>query len=163
VNVAGCGFDAIVADRVNQSFRRLHGTTAFVAAILRELPAFRPARLRLTLDGETRDLRAVMVSVANAQSYGGGMRIAPNAQLDDGLFDVCIIGDAGRLEFLRVFPTVFRGAHVSHPKVSLVRARRVVVESDPPLPVLIDGEVVGATPVTFDLLPKAMAVMAPQP
>lgn len=161
INVAGCGFDAVVAQRVNRGFRTLRGTVAYIAAVYQSLLSFRPAALHLTLDGATLETRAMLCTVANASSYGGGMRIAPDAQIDDGLFDLCLLGDTGRWEFLRAFPRVFKGTHVTHPKVTMLRARHILVESDPPLPVLIDGEVLGTTPVEFTLTPRALEVLAP--
>lgn len=161
INVAGCGFDAVVAERVNQGFRHVSGTAAYVAAVLHALAAFRPAYMRVTTDGETRELRAMLCCLANAQSYGGGMKIAPEARIDDGLLDLCIVGETGRWEFLRTFPRVFKGTHVTHPKVTMLRARHVLLESDPPLPVLIDGEVIGTTPREFEIVPHAIEVMAP--
>lgn len=161
INVAGCGFDAVVAERVNRGFRRLHGTAAYIAAVFQTLLTFRPAAMRLTLDGETRQERAMLCTIANSQSYGGGMRIAPDARIDDGLFDVCLLRETGRLEFLRAFPRVFRGTHVTHPKVMMLRARHIAIESDPPLPILIDGDVVGTTPVEFTLSPRAIEVLTP--
>ena len=104
----------------------------------------------------------MLCAVANAQSYGGGMRIAPDAQLDDGLLDLCIIGEASRGEFLRAFPRVFKGTHVFHPKVSMLRASRLRIESSPPLPVLSDGEIVGQTPFEVQILPGALWVMRPK-
>ncbi len=161
INVAGCGFDAVVAERVNRGFRRLHGTAAYIAAVFQTLLTFRPAAMRLTLDGETRQERAMLCTIANSQSYGGGMRIAPDARIDDGLFDVCLLRETGRLEFLRAFPRVLRGTHVTHPKVMMLRARHIAIESDPPLPILIDGDVVGTTPVEFTLSPRAIEVLTP--
>ena len=161
INIAGCGFDAIVAERVNRGFRLLHGASAYLAAIAHSLLNLKSANLTLTLDGETRHIRALMCSVANATSYGGGMRVAPDARLDDGLFDVCLLAEAGRVEFVRAFPRVFKGTHVTHPKVTMLQARTVHIESDPPLPLLIDGEVLGTTPVTFTLLPRALQVLMP--
>ncbi len=90
------------------------------------------------------------------------MRVAPDACIDDGLFDICLLKEAGRVEFLRAFPRVFRGTHVSHPKVEMLRARTVRLEIDPPLPVLMDGDVVGTTPVEFTLERHALQVMAPR-
>jgi diacylglycerol kinase (ATP) len=90
------------------------------------------------------------------------MRVAPDARIDDGVFDLCLIGDAGRGEFLRAFPGVFSGKHVSHPKVTMLRAREVHLESDPPLPVLVDGDVLGTTPATFRLVARAIFVMSPR-
>jgi diacylglycerol kinase (ATP) len=161
VNVAGCGFDALVAERVNRGFRYLHGTSAYLAAVMQTLLKLRPAEMRLTLDGESHDVRGLLCAVANASMYGGGMKIAPNARIDDGWLDVCLIADAGRLEFLRAFPRVFAGTHLTHPKVSLFRARTVSIESDPALPLLADGEVIGTTPAEFTLAAGAMPLLLP--
>src|SRR5579872_6180322 len=161
LNVAGCGFDAAVAERANRGPRWLSGAPAYIAAVIATIARFRPAGLRLTLDGETRELRAMLCSVANARFYGGGMRIAPDARLDDGLFDVCLLAEAGVLEFLTPFPRVFRGTHTAHPKVAMLRARQVGIESDRPLPLLIDGEVIGTTPAEFSLEPYAVRFLFP--
>ena len=161
INIAGCGFDALVAERVNRGFRMLHGTSAYIAAVGHTLMTFSAVNMRLTLDGQTHELRAMMCSVANTSSYGGGMKITPDAAIDDGLFDVCVIKEAGKIEFLRTFPRVFQGTHITHPKVQMFRARQVIVESDPPLPVLIDGDVSGTTPAEFTLSPHAISIMTP--
>lgn len=159
INVAGCGFDAVVADRINHGFRYLHGTPAYIAATLQSLVSFKAAHLRLMLDGETHELRAMLCAVANAQGYGGGMRVAPNAVMDDGLFDLCVIEEVGRAEFLRAFPLVFKGTHITHPKVKMFRAHHVIVESDPPLPILVDGEIIGTTPAEFTLAHRALEII----
>lgn len=161
INIAGCGFDAAVARHVRQGWRRLPGTLAYIGAVLHTLLTFTPTWMRLTLDETPRELRALMCSVANASSYGGGMRIAPNARMSDGLLDVCVIAEAGRIEFLRTFPRVFRGTHLDHPKVQIHRAQRVYVQSDPPVPVLIDGDVCGHTPVEFHICPRAISILIP--
>lgn len=161
INIAGCGFDAAVAARVNRGFRRLRGTAAYVAAVLQTLATYRAAEMRLTIDEETRVERAMLCCAANTPSYGGGMRIAPGARIDDGLLDVCVLREAGAFEFLRAFPTVFRGAHVNHPKFWTRQARRITIESDRPLPVLVDGDVTHATPVAIEVLAGAVAVMTP--
>lgn len=161
LNVAGCGFDAAVADRINRGFGFLRGRTAYLAAVVETLIRYRAAPLRLTIDGKTHEMRAMLCSVANATSYGGGMKIAPDAKIDDGLFDLCILREAGRIEFLSAFPRVFRGTHVTHPKVTMLRARIVKIESESPLPILMDGEIVGTTPVEFTLLPHVLEVMTP--
>ena len=109
----------------------------------------RAARLRLQLDGESIDERALLCAVANARSYGGGMKVAPDAQLDDGLFDICVIKEATRWAFVRAFPGVFRGSHVHHERVEMFRARRVEIWCDRPWPVLVDGELVGSPPISF--------------
>lgn len=166
LNIAGCGFDALVARRINLGrthplWRHFHGVAAYLAASALELQRLRPARLRLKLDGQLVDTRALLCAVANAQSYGGGMKVAPDAQLDDGLFDICVIKEATRAEFLRAFPGVFRGAHIHHPRVEMFRARRVELWCDRNWPILVDGELVGAPPMTFEIVPNAVEIMAP--
>ena len=167
LNIAGCGFDALVARRINAArthpfWRHLRGVAAYLAASALELRRLRAARLRLKLDGELIDTRALLCAVANARSYGGGMKVAPDARLDDGLFDICLIKEASRLEFLRAFPGVFRGSHVHHPRVEMLRARRVEMWCDRPWPVLVDGELWGEPPITFEIVPNAIEIMAPK-
>ena len=161
VNVAGCGFDAIVADRANRGSRFLRGTAAYLAAIVQTLARFRAGEFALTIDGDRREMRAMLCSVANARTYGGGMKIAPDALLDDGLFDICLLAEGGTIEFLRALPSVFKGTHTTHPKVTMLRARHIRVESIPPLPLLVDGEVVGTTPAEFTVLPAAIEFLFP--
>jgi diacylglycerol kinase (ATP) len=117
--------------------------------------------MEIEVDGETLELDAMLCSIANSQSYGGGMRIAPDARIDDGLLDICILGDAGKIEFLRAFPRVFKGTHVTHPKVTMLKGKRIRVKSSPDLPVLIDGDVLGRTPAEFEVIPGAIEVMMP--
>lgn len=161
VNVAGCGLDAVVAQRVNRGFRWLRGTYAYVVAALQTLLTYRATLIRLTLDNEVIETKAMLCSVANARYYGGGMRIAPDAMLTDGLYDVCLLEAVGKIEFLRTFPKVFKGRHITHPAVRMLRSKYVKVESDRPLPVLVDGEIVGTTPAEFEMLPGALNVMGP--
>ncbi len=163
INVAGCGFDAVVAQRVNSGFRFLKGTNAYIAAVLHSLMHFKPVSMRLTIDGEVHTLRAMLCAVANAGFYGGGMHIAPDAQINDGLFDLCLLQEAGTLEFLRAFPQVFRGTHVTHPKVTMLRGKHILIETDPPTPLLVDGDLCGVTPVEFLLYPSAIHVLGPYP
>jgi diacylglycerol kinase (ATP) len=161
-NVAGCGLDAVVAARANRGYRFLRGTSAYIAAVLQSLFTYRSVQMRLTVDGETVTRRAMLCSVANATTYGGGMLIAPDAKTDDGLFDICLIADVGTIEFLRAFPRVFKGTHTTHPKVTMLRGRHVRIETDTPLPVLIDGDVFGTTPVEFALHPAVVKVLFPR-
>jgi diacylglycerol kinase (ATP) len=161
INVAGCGFDAVVAQRINHGYRWLRGTQAYVAAVLESLVRYQPARVRLAVDGVEVDTTAMLVAVANAQSYGGGMRVAPAARLDDGLLDVVIVEGLSKVAFLRAFPQVFRGAHVDHPRVRVLRGRVVEVDADPGLPILADGELVGGSPARFEVVPRALRVMRP--
>ena len=167
INVAGCGFDSSVAQRVNDFrfhplWRHVRGMPAYLTAVGQELIHLRAADLVLTCDGKTWQQRGTLCAVANATSYGGGMLVAPNAKPDDGLFDVCLIGNAARLEFLCAFPQVFKGTHITHPKVQMLRGREITIQSEPPLPVLIDGDVRGVTPVRFWLEPRILKVRVPR-
>jgi diacylglycerol kinase (ATP) len=161
VNVAGCGFDAVVAQRVNRGFKSLHGTSAYLAAVWQTLWEYRASQIRLTLDAEVIESKAMLCSVANARYYGGGMRIAPDAMLTDGLYDICLLEEVGKVEFLRAFPRVFKGTHTTHPAVKMRRSKYVKVESDRPLPVLVDGEIVGTTPVEFEMLEGGLTLIGP--
>ena len=161
INIAGCGFDAVVASRVNRGFRLLRGTTAYTAAVIQSLISYRAAEMEIEIDGEELSTRAMLCCIANSQSYGGGMKVAPDARIDDGVFDVCILAEAGKIEFMRAFPSVFKGTHVSHPRVTMLKARRIRVASSPVLPVLIDGDVISTTPAEFEIVPGAVEVMMP--
>lgn len=161
INVAGCGFDAAVAQRVNRGYPILHGTGAYVAAVYQTLLTFKPVQMHITVDDEEIDVRAMLCSVANSQSYGGGMRIAPLAQIDDGLLDVCIVKAVSKIEFIRTFPSVFRGTHITHSSFWMLKAKRVKVISQPPVPLLIDGDVEGSTPTEFRVVTKGIRVILP--
>jgi diacylglycerol kinase (ATP) len=161
LNAAGAGFDAEVSRRANQRLSRAPARLRYVGAMLAELATWRPASFQLCLDDRFIQASAWLVAVANSQSYGGGMRIAPAARLDDGLLDVVVIaGELSRREFLATFPKVFSGRHVEHPAVHLHRAARVELDADRPVAVHVDGEPAGTVPVRFQVAPGAIAVLA---
>ena len=162
INIAGCGFDAVVADRVNHGFRYLHGTMAYLASVVQTLMSYRPADVEIEIDGLIVREKIMLCAVANARSYGGGMLVAPNAVLSDGMFDVVVVGDVSALEFLKTFPKVFNRTHLSHPKVSVRRGRQVLIRSSKNLPVLADGEDIGNVPASFDICPDAIRVLVPR-
>ncbi|HEX8464754.1 MAG TPA: diacylglycerol kinase family protein [Abditibacterium sp.] len=165
LNVAGAGFDSRCAMRINehrpQILSKMSGPSAYLVAVASELMSLKSAQLKLELDGKLIEERAVLCAIANAKSYGGGMKVAPDAQIDDGLLDVCLIKDLGALQFARAFPGVFRGKHIHHPKVEMFRASKVTLESEPPLPVLVDGDIFGVTPAQFEIFAGAVEVVAP--
>ena len=166
LNVCGTGFDALVANRINamasgRFSRFLRGQSAYLCGVARELWNLQSAPLELVLDGQRHEFRAVLCAVANARSYGGGMLVAPDAQIDDGFFDVILIENVSRTEFVRAFPGVFRGAHLEHPKVRSFRAKSVEIASPNALPVLVDGEMSEILPAKFQILPRAVEFLAP--
>ena len=122
------GFDA-EANRWANTVTRLSGTPLYVAAVLRTLAVYKPCPFRVTVDGEVHETPAWMVAVGNSRAYAGGMQIVPDARMDDGLLDVCVIGDLSRLQILRHFPKVFKGAHLGVPGITTYRGARVTVEA----------------------------------
>ena len=158
LNVVGAGFDAEVAEAAHD-ITVMRGAGRYVLAIMRVLPGYSAAHLRLTLDGATHALPAMMVAVANGPAYGGGMRVAPAARYDSGELEVCIVGDLSKPAFLRAFPRVFRGTHISHPAVTMLRAREITIEADRPLHIIGDGERAGTLPVTLTVNPRALEVV----
>ncbi|MFF7289097.1 diacylglycerol kinase [Streptomyces griseorubiginosus] len=158
--VLASGLDSRVNDRGNR-MRWPLGRFKYDLALLAELAAFRPLPYRITLDdGEVREVEATLVAVGNGSSYGGGMRICPGADLTDGLFDVTVVGDCTRTTLLRVFPSVYRGTHVEHPKVSVVRAAKVEIAA-PDVTGYADGEPLGPLPLTARCVPAAVSVIGP--
>ena len=127
--VLGSGFDSMVNERANR-MTWPSGRSRYNLAILAELRTFKAVPYTLELDGETWQTEAMLVAVGNGPSYGGGMRVCPDALLDDGLLDVTVLGPISKLEFLRVFPTVYKGTHVDHPAVTVRRTRQVSIASD---------------------------------
>ena len=155
--VLGAGFDGAVNDRANR-MRWPRGRRRYDLAVLAELPTYRPDRYRLVLDGVVRAVDALLIAVGNAPSYGGGMRVCPNADLTDGLVDVVVVGPMSRGRFLRLFPSVFKGTHVRDRAVTVMRAREVRIEG-PPRTVYADGEPVGVLPLTCSVVPGALRVL----
>jgi diacylglycerol kinase (ATP) len=161
--VTASGFDA-EANRWANTVKRLSGTALYVAAVLRTLAVYKPHPFLLTVDGEAHELRAWLVAVGNGPAYGGGMNIAPNARLDDGLLDITVVGEMSRLEMLWNFPKVFKGTHLANTKVTTFRGARAELESlDPsvPMDVYADGELVGPLPATMEAVRDALTVRVP--
>ena len=155
------GFDATVNERANL-MEHPKGPSRYIIALGIELARLKPYHYTLTLDGTELVTDANMVSIGNGVSLGGGMKITPDAQLDDGLLDVLIVRPLSRLNFLRIFPSVFKGTHVRHPKVSILRAKNVRIAGDGVV-VYADGERVGPAPVDVQIVPGALRVLAPRP
>lgn len=160
VCVAGAGFDSETNELANR-VRRLRGTAKYVYATLRTLLRFRPAAFRFRVDGEESRFMGMMIAVGNARSYGGGMKICPHAELDDGRLEVCVVEAMSKPRFVAAFPKVFSGRHVDHPRVTMLRGTKVEVEASRPFQVYADGEPVGALPATFTVLPASLEVLAP--
>ena len=157
VGVLCGGFDAVVNERAN-GWRWPRGKMRYNLAIARELPVFRPLPYELELDGERWTTEAMLVAVGNGPAYGAGMQITPDASYDDGLVDVLVVGPLSIPRLLAVFPKVFQGQHVSHPAVTIKRARRVRL-STPGIMAYADGERFGALPLELEVVPGALEVL----
>ena len=158
INVAGLGFDGEVIERVNRSSKALGGTIPYLTNLFITLVTYQNKHIELTMDGQTVRRRLNSVIVSNGRYFGGGMCIAPHADLTDGLFDVIILGDLNKPELVQNLPKVYNGTHLTHPKVSEHRAREVRVVSQERMLIQADGELVGMAPATFRLLPEAIRV-----
>lgn len=157
--VVSAGFDSLVTERANR-MTRPQGQARYVAALAAELRVLRPLAFTLELDGRPWESEAVLVSVGNGVSYGGGMRICPDAELDDGLLDVTLVGPVSRRELVRFFPTVYRGRHLSHHAVITARARTVSLAAHG-VTAYGDGEPFAPLPVTCEAVRSAVRVLVP--
>ena len=155
-SILSAGFDAIVNERAN-AMHWPKGKSRYTLALLLELFALKPVRYSLTVDGVQREESAMLISVANNSTMGGGMRVTPEASMRDGLIDVFVLRPLSRLRFLRLFPRVFAGTHVSEPEVLIERGKTVVLDA-PGIVAYADGERVWALPVHVDVVPAAVRV-----
>jgi diacylglycerol kinase (ATP) len=159
LNMAGAGFDGEAIGRANRL--PVKGAFAYFLSVFLTLISFRAVTFTLEHDRGTWKGKAMMLGVANSTTYGGGMRLAPDAKVDDGLFDVVIIKEVGKLEFVRVFPRVYQGTHISHPAVEILRTTRVQMACSAPFDLYADGDRMAPLPVQLELVPRALAVMTP--
>lgn len=160
IGIASCGFDSD-ANRIANEAKWIKGPLVYAYAAIRALVQWREARFTLTLDGEPRGFSGFSVAVANSKAYGGGMFIAPAAELDDGLLDVITTSGNSKLRFLRGLPEVFKGIHVERPEVDCERAAEVRIEADRPFVVYADGDQLTDLPATIALRAASLRVIAP--
>jgi diacylglycerol kinase family enzyme len=162
VNVASFGFSSAVARRANSSSKRLGGRIAFMTATLGTLFSYENTDVWISVDGGAPERRRVMLAaLGNGRFFGGGMKICPDAALDDGLFDLVTVGDFSRTEVLTNVGRLYSGTHLELEEVKSARVRRVQiepVEPDAQIPVELDGETPGHLPATFEILPQALRI-----
>ena len=161
-NIASAGMSGAVARRTNESTRApLGGKIAYLWSTVAVFAGWKNTEIHVTVDGEERAGPMFDVIVANCRYLAGGMKIAPDADPEDGLFDVLLIGDVSKLDLALTMPKIYRGTHLPHPKAELLRGASVTVEAAEPLPVELDGEQPGTTPVRFDVVPRALRLRVP--
>jgi diacylglycerol kinase (ATP) len=160
-NVASAGMSGAIAQRANDTSKAFGGKASYLWATFAVFARWSNSEVRVAVDGEER--RALMhdVIVSNGPYIGGGMKICPEAEPDDGMFDVLLIGDIGKRDLVLTMPKIFRGTHLPHPKAELLRGVHVSVDAAEPLPVELDGEQPGTTPASFELVPQALRVRVP--
>jgi diacylglycerol kinase (ATP) len=150
--ILSTGFDSVVNERAN-TLKWPKGPQRYNAAIALELPKFVPIEYEITMDSMTITTEAMLIAVGNGRSYGGGMFVCPHAQMNDGLFDVMILEPVSKIEFLKVFPKVFSGSHISHPAVKTYRTQKISISAD--AVAYADGERIGRAPVSAECIASA--------
>jgi YegS/Rv2252/BmrU family lipid kinase len=160
LGIVSVGFDSECNRRANE-VRIVRSNLVYVYSLLRTLVGWQPARFTIAVGDERRRLSGYSVSVANNSTFGGGMRIAPDADLADGLFDVVTIGEVGKLRFVGNLAKVFKGTHVEEDAIDVFRASRLELSASRPFPVYADGEHLTELPVSIRLLPQALSVIVP--
>jgi diacylglycerol kinase (ATP) len=158
LGVAGLGFDSEVARYANENVKFLRGSLVYLYAIIRVLPRFTPHRV--TIDG-TRSEEIMFATVGNSRQYGGGIRITPEAKIDDGQLDLCVVHRTSRMQLLKTLPQAYTGAHVKSPFVEMSRGTEFKFDSERPMDVYADGERITATPVRFGLADERLRIVAP--
>ena len=162
-NVASAGMSGAIAQRANETTKALGGKISYLWATLAVFARWQSSELRAL--GRRPDPRAAACTTSSsrtARTFGGGMIICPEAEPDDGLFDVLTIGDLTKRDLLVTLPKTYRGSHLPHPKAELLRGAVVSVDADAPLPIELDGEQPGTTPVRFEVEPGALRVRVPR-
>ena len=162
VAVAYVGFDAEVNKLANEGRGYFGGTLGYIVCVLKTLKNFRPFEVEITIDDLTWRERVMMVTVANAPFYGGGMKIAPDANMNDGVFDICIVQEISKLELLQQFPRVFKGTHIFHPRVLMKTGKRIRLVSNENRDICADGEYVGSLPGECTIGTQKIQIMTPQ-
>ena len=162
INIGSCGLTGAVAERAERTSKRLGGTPSFLFATVATFAAWRNVPFTVQVDDQPPlELVANNVICANGRAFGGGIKVCPQAEPDDGLLDVLVWGDVGKLDLALNLPRLYRGTHLGHSKVTVLRAKRVRVEPARPLPLELDGELPGTTPATFEVVPAALRLRVP--
>jgi diacylglycerol kinase (ATP) len=156
--ILSTGFDSIVNEKAN-TMSWPKGPMKYNAAIAIELPRFKPHHYEIVLDDRTISTQAMLIAVSNGRSYGGGMLVCPQADVSDGYFDVMVLHPVSKLEFIKVFPRVFKGTHITHPAVEIVRSKSVKISAD--AVAYADGERIGQLPVSAQCIPGALMTWLP--
>jgi YegS/Rv2252/BmrU family lipid kinase len=160
-NFAGAGISGAIARRANASSKATGGRVSFLWATIAVFAGWKSAAVTAEVDGVRRAGQMFEVLAMNGDYAAGGMWVTPDAEPDDGVLDTLLIGDVTKADFVRTFPKIYRGKHLSHPKIEVLRGAAVEVEAELPLPIVLDGEQPGTTPARFEIVPGALRVRVP--
>lgn len=159
VNAAGVGFDAAVVRETERLPKYFGGTVPYLAGVIRALIGYKNKPVVVRMEDETISGRVLNVVIANGGYVGGGMHIAPKAKVSDGLLDLAIVGDMGKFELLKELPTVYKGTHIHHPKFKMKKTTRATIKSPEQMLVYADGELLGESPASFWIMPRALRLV----
>ena len=160
-SVGGIGFDAEVASWANRYKRFAPGATIYLLAILAKLFTYKFKKVAITHDTGNHTGEILMAAIGNTEWYGGGINITPTALIDDGVLDICVVQKINKLKLLLFFPSVLKGTHTRFSEVKLYRTKKISITSETPLQLLGDGEILGETPVSLEVMPQALNIIAP--
>lgn len=162
-NVASAGISGAIAQRANESSKALGGKVSYYWATLAVFFGWQTGEMSVTVDEESRSGRMIDAMICNGRFLGGGMMMCPEAEPDDGLFDIMLIGDVTKRDLAFVLPKTYKGRHLPHPRLELLRGSVVTVDAAEPLPIELDGEQPGTTPARFEIVPRALKLRVPRP
>jgi YegS/Rv2252/BmrU family lipid kinase len=160
VCIASLGFDSD-ANRIANDAKLVKGNLVYLYAALKALLGWKHANFHVVIDGKPHDMRGWSVAVANSKAYGGGMYVAPQAELDDGLLDVVMVSESNKWTFLRDLPKVFKGTHTTNPRVAMLIGNKIEISSDRPFDIYADGDPIGRTPAIVSVSPRSLKVLVP--
>jgi YegS/Rv2252/BmrU family lipid kinase len=158
-NFAGLGFDAEVVRATTKKYKSLGSVPSYLMGLLTTLVCYHNREITLKIEGKEEERRVCTIVMSNGKYGGGSMFIAPQADIKDGLFDIVIIGDISKPDLIASLPRIYRGTHLTHPKVTLKRAREIEVQSKIPIALQADGELLGEAPARFSILPSALTIL----
>ena len=158
-NFAGLGFDAEVVKATTRKFKNFGGKPAYLMGLLSTFATYKNRNIHITMNGQSEDRKVCTIVMSNGKYGGGSMLLAPDADPSDGLFDVIIIGDVTKPDLLRSLPRIYKGTHLTHPKVTVRRTDLITISSDEPMAIQADGDLLGEPPARFTVLPSVLNIL----
>jgi YegS/Rv2252/BmrU family lipid kinase len=160
INVASVGFDSQVVMEAGNIKKKFPGPIAYILGIFKALNLYKPFNLHIETEDGTIERQATLIAVANGVYYGGGMKIAPQARIDDGFMDVCLVSSLPKNKIFGLFPLLYSGRHLMRPEVEYFRVRKIMIKCDSGF-INSDGEIIGTCPAEIQLKPKSLRVITP--